>query len=133
MKYRYFIIEPAFSDPDTFCRLTVGGEHVRASIQIYPDEAMLHNVAVALTDPNLPAEYPELEEQDWQFYIHISVLPEPGMAKTLRVRIWHDYEEDGTPFRADIKLHLTPAQAAEFAKDLLAWLETQASVLCWKD
>ena len=35
MRQRYFLIEPQYSDPDTFCHFTVGSDRVRASIQIY--------------------------------------------------------------------------------------------------
>ena len=37
MRQRYFLIEPKYDDPDTFCHFLVGSDRVRASIQIYAD------------------------------------------------------------------------------------------------
>ena len=42
MRQRYFLIEPKYSGPDTFCHFVVGSDRVRASIHIYAD---LWNVA----------------------------------------------------------------------------------------
>ena len=35
MMHRYFLIEPSYTDFDTFCNFTVGSGRVRANIQIY--------------------------------------------------------------------------------------------------
>ena len=48
MIQRYFLIEPNYSDPDTFCSFTVGSGRVRASIKIYADISMLLEVVSAL-------------------------------------------------------------------------------------
>ena len=37
----YWIIEPQFADPDTFCRFTFGHDNARASINIYADISVL--------------------------------------------------------------------------------------------
>lgn len=132
MKCRYFIIEPAFSDPDTFCRITIGGERVRASIQIYPDEGMLYEVATALIDPNLTTEIPSPYAEDWEFHLQMSVLLGLDGQKVLRTQIWHDYEEDGTPYRADIRLQLVPKEATEISQELTSWLKRKDYTLCWK-
>lgn len=58
MRQRYFLIEPKYSDPDTFCHFVVGSDRVRASIQIYADLWMLRAVATALTAPSLEEEAP---------------------------------------------------------------------------
>ena len=133
MKCRYFIIEPAFSDPDTFCRVTIGGERVRASIQIYPDEGMLYEVAAALIDPDLAADIQSPYAEDWEFHLKMSVLPSCEGQKVLRARIWHDYEEDGTPYRADVRFQLTPKEATELSQELTSWLKRRDYTLCWKD
>jgi hypothetical protein len=133
VKCCYFIIEPAFSDPDTFCRITIGGERVRASIQIYPDEGMLYEVAAALIDPDLAAEIPSPYAEDWEFHLQMSVLPGREGQKVLRARIWHDYEEDGTPYRADIRLQLAPKEATELSQELTSWLKRKDYTLCWKN
>ena len=58
MHQRYFLIEPKYSDADTFCHFVVGSDRVRASIQIYADLAMLQGVASALVASSLDAETP---------------------------------------------------------------------------
>lgn len=57
MRQRYFLIEPKYSDPDTFCHFVVGSDRVCASIQIYADLWMLRAVATALTAPSLEEEF----------------------------------------------------------------------------
>jgi len=53
MMHRYFLIEPSYTDIDTFCNFTVGSGRVRANIQIYADDSMLAGVVFALTKPDL--------------------------------------------------------------------------------
>jgi hypothetical protein len=57
MKQRYFLIEPKYSDPDTFCRFTVGSDRVHTLIQLYADLWMLGEVASALTSRVLKEEW----------------------------------------------------------------------------
>jgi len=50
MRQRYFLIEPQYSDPDTFCHITVGSDRVRASIQIYATIPMFLEAVSALCE-----------------------------------------------------------------------------------
>ncbi len=50
MMHRYFLIEPSYTDLDTFCNFTVGSGRVRANIQIYADDSMLAGVVFAASN-----------------------------------------------------------------------------------
>jgi hypothetical protein len=63
MRQRYFLIDPHYSDPDTFCHITVGSDRVRASIQIYANIPMLLETASALEAESLGEEWPQVEDQ----------------------------------------------------------------------
>lgn len=94
MRQRYFLIEPKYSDPDTFCHFVVGSDRVRASIQIYADLWMLGEVSAALTAPSLKAEAPvvaEYEDGDDLFYFYLTVLPHECGNKRLRFRVFQDW------------------------------------------
>lgn len=135
MRQRYFIIEPKYSDPDTFCCFIVGSDRMRASIQIYADLWMLQEVASALTVPFLKAEAPvvaEFENGDGLFYFYLTVLPHDGLNKRLRFRIFQDLLDDGAPYRADIHFHLTPKEAEEFAQELKAWCGKPEYAFVWQ-
>jgi hypothetical protein len=121
MRQRYFLIEPKYSDPDTFCHFIIGSDRVRASIQIYADLWMLNEAAAALTAPSLQEEAPfmdEFEEGDDLFYFYLSVLPHDGGNRCLRFRVFQDWLDDGAPYRADIRFTLSPKEADEFASEL---------------
>lgn len=79
MRERYFIIEPKYSDPDTFCHFIVGSDRVRASIQIYADIDHLRTVAAALIAPELEVECRSLgddyPDDDGGFDLRITVPP----------------------------------------------------------
>lgn len=135
MRTRYFLIEPKFSDPDTFCSFIVGSDQVRASIQIYANLWMLGEVAAALTKPSLKEECPvvaEFEDGDDLFYFYLTVLPHEGGNKRIRFRVFQDWLDDNAPYRADIRFELTPAEADEFAKELLAWCKKPEYAFNWK-
>jgi len=135
MHQRYFLIEPKYSDPDTFCHFIVGSDRVRASIQIYADLWMLDKVAAALTAPSLKEETPtvdEYEDDDYLFYFDLTVLPHEGENKRLRFRVLQDLLDDDAPYRADIRFDLSPKEAEEFAGELKAWCAKPEYTFVWK-
>lgn len=137
MRTRYFLIEPKFSDPDTFCSFIVGSDRVRASIQIYADMWMLREVAVALVAPALEQEWPchpefENDADYGLFFFYLTVLPHQGGKKQLRFRIFQEMLEDGAPYRADIRFELTPKEADAISKDLTAWCARPEFTFNWK-
>ena len=135
MRQRYFLIEPKYSDPDTFCHFVVGSDRVRASIQIYADMWMLGEVAAALTAPSLKEETPvvaEFEDGDDLFYFYLTVMPHKGGKMRLRFRVFQDWLDDGAPFRADIKFDLSQKEAEAFASELRAWCAKPEHALVWK-
>ncbi len=135
MRQRYFLIEPKYSDPDTFCHFVVGSDRVRASIQIYADLWMLRAVATALIAPSLEEEVPDTGEpvdECGEFNFELTVLPHSGEGKCLRFRVFQEMLDDGAPFRADIRFDLSPAEAEEFARELEAWCTKPEYVFLWK-
>lgn len=135
MRQRYFLIEPKYSDPDTFCHFVVGSDRVRASIQIYADLWMLRAVATALTAPSLEEEAPtiiDFEDVYGLFDFYLTVLPHEGGRKCLRFRVYQEMLDDGAPFRADIRFDLSPAEAEEFARELEGWCTKPEYVFVWK-
>jgi len=135
MKQRYFLIEPKYSDPDTFCRFAVGSDRVHASIQIYADLWMLGEVAIALTSPLLKEEWPVVDEYidgDGElFFFYLTVKQHEGGVKRLRFRVFQEWQDDGAPYRADICFDLSPEDAAELAKDLKAWCAKPDYTFIW--
>lgn len=136
MQTRYFLIEPKFSDPDTFCSFIVGSDRVRASIQIYADMWMLSEVAAMLVAPALEEEWPrhpEFEDDaEYGLFFYLTVLPHQGEKKQLRFRILQEMLEDGAPYRADIRFELTDEEAAEISRDLMAWCSRPEFTFNWK-
>lgn len=135
MNQRYFLIEPKYSDPDTFCHFIVGSNRVRASIQIYADLEMLCAVAAALVAPSLQDEYPEITEfKDGYnlFDFHLSVLPHDGENRRLRFLVFQDWLDDGAPYRADIRFDLKPTEVVAFAKELQTWCSKPEYAFIWK-
>jgi hypothetical protein len=137
MRTRYFLIEPKYSDPDTYCSFTVGSDRVRASIQIYADMWMLSEVAAALVAPGLEEEWPRHPEFDDDaqyglFFFYLTVLPHQGEKKQLRFRIFQEWLDDGAPYRADIRFDLTSEEAAEMSRDLMAWCSGPQFTFNWK-
>lgn len=135
MRQRYFLIEPKYSDPDTFCHFVVGSDRVRASIQIYANLDLLRGVVAALTAPSLPEEAPfdwDFQDGGPLFWFYPTVLPHEGGNRQLRFRVFQDDLDDGAPYRADIRFELTPAEAVEFARELEAWCANPVFVFQWK-
>lgn len=135
MRQRYFLIEPKYSDPDTFCCFTVGSDRVRASIQIYADLWMLGGVVAALEAHSLEQESPDLLQDpndEPYFGFELTVLPHDGGNRRLRFRIFQEMLEDGAPYRADICFELSPKEATEFADELRAWCAKPLFVFNWK-
>jgi hypothetical protein len=94
MRQRYFLIEPKYSDPDTYCHFVIGSDRVRASIQIYADLWMLSEAAAALTAATVKEETPfvaEFEDGDDLFYFYLTVLPHDGGNRCLRFRVFQDW------------------------------------------
>lgn len=134
MHQRYFLIEPKYSDPDTFCHFVVGSDRVRASIQIYADLWMLRQVAAALSAPSLKEEVPDTGEpvdEYGVFHFELTVLPHEGGGKRLRFRVFQEMLDDGAPYRADIRFDLSPEEAEEFARDLEAWCAKPEYAFVW--
>jgi hypothetical protein len=136
MRQRYFLIEPKYSDPDTFCRFTVGSDRIHVSIRIYADLWMLEEVAKALTSPLLKEEWPVnvgFTDGDGDlFFFYPTVLPHEGGSKRLRFRVFQEWQDDGSPYRADIRFELSAAEAAELANDLNAWCAKPEYTFIWK-
>ena len=137
MQHRYFLIEPQYTDLDTFCHFIVGSSRVRASIQIYADLWMLSEVVAALTAPVLLKEAPaldylHLDEDDALFYFCLTVLPHEGGNRCLRFRIFQDCLDDGAPYRADIRFALSADEAEEFAHALKDWCKQPEYIFIWK-
>ena len=135
MRQRYFLIEPMYSDPDTFCHFVVGSDRVRASIQIYADMWMLGEVAAALIAPSLKEETPvvaEFQDGGDLFFFYLTVMPHEGGNKRLRFRVFQDWLDDGVPYRADIRFDLSQREAEAFSSELKAWCEKPEYALVWK-
>lgn len=138
LEYRYFFIEPQFSDPDTFCHIFVGSGCVRASINIYVNISMLLDAAAALEADSLHEESPWVDEQyravdDTIFDFQLTVMPHDGGQRVLRFFILQELLDDGAPFRADIRFQLSAEDAVQFAKELRAWCENPEYTFFWKD
>ena len=135
MRQRYFLIEPKYSDPDTFCHFVVGSDWVRASIQIYTDMWMLGEVAAALSAPSLKEETPvvaEFQDGGDLFFFYVTVMPHEGGDKRLRFRVFQDWLDDGVPYRADIKFGLSQKEAEAFASKLKVWCSEPEYAFVWK-
>lgn len=137
MRQRYFIIEPKYSDPDTFCHFIVGSDRVRVAIQIYANLEALAQVAWALTLPRLEHECPVpsfeiASERYGVFSCEISVLPHDGDDRTLKFGIFQEWLDDGAPYRAEIRFRLTSKEAEEISNELAAWCEKPEYAFIWK-
>lgn len=136
MRERYFISEPKYSDPDTFCNFIVGSDRVRASVQIYADIEHLRTVAAALIAPKLEIECRPLwdddPDDDGGFDLRITVPPHDGGVKTIKVRMVHAWIDGGAPYRVEIYFLLTAQEAIQFSKELLAWCEHPEFTFIWQ-
>ncbi len=137
MRQRYFLIEPQYADPNTFCHFTVGSDRVRASIHIYANISMLLGVVSALEAESLSEEWPPVDEQckakdDEIFDFQLTVMPHEEGKRVLRFSIFQDWLDDGAPYRADIRFQLNPDDATQFAKELKAWCSKPAYAFIWK-
>jgi len=132
MMHRYFIIEPLYSDLDTFCNFTVGTGRVRANIQIYANHDMLVDVVMALSAPELTREFPECDVQDLIFDFRVSVMPHGKDGRTVRFQVFQKDMDEGASFMSDIHFHVSTQQSLEFARDLDAWLKSKDYPLEWK-
>lgn len=138
MRQRYFLIEPQYSDPDTFCHITVGSDRVRASIHIYASIPMFLGTASALVAVSLREEWPTVDaplraKDDDIFDFQLSVMPHSGEKRVLRCGIYQDCLCDGAPYRADIRLSLSPDEAVNFANQLKAWCDKPEYAFVWTD
>lgn len=137
MRQRYFIIEPKYSDPDTFCHFVVGSDRVRASIQIYANLEDLRIAAAAMALPRLGCETPEtsfeFDDEYGIFWFVLSVLPHDGGDRNLKFIVFQEMLDDGAPYRAEIRFRLTAEEASEFSRDLAAWCDKPEYPFIWKD
>lgn len=136
MRQRYFIIEPKYSDPDTFCHFVVGSDRVRASIQIYADLENLRIAAEAMALPRLKRETPdpsfEIDEEYGIFWFVLSAMPHEGGDRTLKFTVFQEWLDDGAPYRAEIRFRLTAEEASEFSRELAAWCDKPEYAFVWK-
>lgn len=124
MMQRYFFLEPLYSDPETFCNITVGSGRVRANIQIYIREDDLLAVAWALRQECLVSECPRPDmEPDFNWFgFFISVVPSPDARRIVRFRICQGMIGDGAPFLTEIRFWLTERDSLELASEIEAWV-----------
>ena len=130
MNTSYLIIQPKYSDPDTFCEIIVGNRSCRAAVQMYPDERQLASAAEALLSPDeefLPEPYSEKEDDIW-LWVEFAVLRLKNR-KIFRVKVYNEEEN----FSACIKILLTQEESAELGTELKAWLANPAYQFVWKN
>ena len=133
MMHRYFLIEPSYTDLDTFCSITVGSGRVRANIQIYINDAMLEDVVWALTTPDLKNEYPPLDNIDFNcFNFLMSVAPANNENRIVRFIMCQSMIDDDAPFSADIRFRVEQNEATELAQSLQDWLQKKNYLFEWK-
>ena len=139
MQTRYFLIEPKYSDPDTFASFIFGSARMRASIDIYADLYMLSGVAAALRDPGLEGEsfydfggFDDTPEwNNLSFNLIISVIPAEEGRRILRVRIWQEWLDDGAPYRSEVRFNLSREEALVMSKDLDTWCRNPQFTFSW--
>ena len=133
---RYLSIEPLFSNPDRFCRINVGCDQVRCTIQIFPDPGMIEDVIQALEMEIVTKEMPDCFDEDQylnlscSFNWHLSVMPDPGPGKTLRSRTW-DCTQPGVDSHSEIRISLNLDEARELAEELRKWLRHPDCSVSW--
>ena len=134
---RYLSIEPLFSNPDQLCRINVGCDQVRCTIQIFPEKDMIADVVAALEAEEVKAEtpngYDEDQYMDWDFSLSwiLSVLPSgAGKPKVLRSRIW-DCTQTHVASHAEIRFSLNTTEARELAEELRSWLRHPSCSVDW--
>ena len=98
---------------------------------------MLLGAVSALEAESLSEEWPPVDERcrakdDEIFDFQLTVMPHEDGKRVLRFSIFQDWLDDGAPFRADIRFHLTPDDAAQFANELRAWCSKPAYAFIWK-
>jgi len=133
---RYLSIEPLFSNPDQLCRINVGCDQVRSTIQIFPERDMIEDVVRALemetVSEETPTGFDEARYMEWGFALSwiLSVMPDPGPGKTLRSRTW-DCTQPGVNSHSEIRISLKPEEARELAEELRKWLRHRSCCIDW--
>ena len=133
---RYLSIEPLFSNPDQLCRINVGCDQVRCTIQIFPEREMIEDVVRALEMETVLEEFPTGFDEDrymaWGLALTwiLSVMPDPGPGKILRSRTW-DCTQAGVDSHSEIRIRLSPTDAQGLAQELRAWLRHPDSSVSW--
>ena len=132
---RYLSIEPLFSNSDQFCRINVGCDQVRCTIQIFPDESMIADVAAALEAEEVKVETPtgfrDTSCFDSTFDWQLSVMPSvTGNPKTLRSCTWDCTQPDANS-HSEIRISLNAEGARDLAEELRKWLRHPSCSVAW--
>ncbi|HBM14763.1 MAG TPA: hypothetical protein DD381_00205 [Lentisphaeria bacterium] len=138
MAKAYFLIEPHYTDLDTYCTFTVGNNACRSSIDIYAADYDLHNVAKALVSDRQEKPYPEIEfdigDEDVWMDLCFTVIPTES-GKILRTIFINDHChcDDLDSYRSRIDLELTLEDAAELSEEITKWLKNPDTNLIWNN
>ncbi|GEM_PF-2015891 len=133
----YFLIQPDYSDPDTYCEFTVGNSMARARLKIYADESDLWNVISALrseevSDKATPPEDFTLTDE-WCMNIHFCVFKR-GDYKILRTTIVNDADTPAwEEYRAQIDIPMNKEEAEDFCEELEIWLKNPSCIMAWNN
>lgn len=133
----FFLIQPDYSAPDTYCEFTVGNSMARARLKIYADEYKLWNVISALRSEEVsdkltpPKDFTLMDE--WCMNIHFCVFKR-GDYKILRTTIVNDADTPlGEEYRAQIDIPLNKEEAEDLATELETWLKNPVYSMVWKE
>ena len=129
----FFLIEPDYSDPDTYCFITVSNGYCKGSMAIYLEMGVLLDVVNAIRDNDADRTYSsrtfDLADKDIT-NIGFDVFTLDG-EKVLRTTLVSTYHE-ASSFRCEIDIRLSPEESAEFAEDLSQWVENPMYQFIWK-
>ena len=129
----FFLIEPDYSDPDTYCFITVSNGCCKGSMAIYLEMGVLLGVVNALRDNDAGGTYSsrtfDLADKDVT-NIGFDVFS-LGSKKILRTTLVNTYDET-LSFRCEIDIPLTLEESTEFAEDLNQWVKNPAYQFIWK-
>ena len=136
----YWIIEPQFTDPDTFCRFTFGHDNARASINIYADNSVLSGLIGLLestkADPQFigwPMES-TFADDDWHKDVWLGIGFLAGKRDKdnfIKVRVCNQSEKNAN-YYSEIEFVLTQAETADLCKNLKDWITYPDSQMVWK-
>jgi hypothetical protein len=133
MNTSFIMIEPHYSDPDTFCTFTLGNGSCRASIDMYVDEAKLLVLVDSLETTRHVTSAPELDfmlTDEMCMNIGFTLLKTENGNKLIATMV--NVFDDVAPFRAEIHFNLNNKESSELASELLIWLKNPISQFIWK-